>query len=125
MFVDLGILIRASAPGAGWQVAPEWEGQSEVYDPGIPDTVQGVLNARLDLLSAEERDVLQHASVIGRYFWPSALVALAPHLEWDAAGCGASYADRERVTDPRPSIEKTSVAPPDEPDLQLQPCADP
>jgi class 3 adenylate cyclase/tetratricopeptide (TPR) repeat protein len=81
MFVDLGILVRLTAPSAGWQVAPECAGQSEVYDPGIPDTVQGVLNARLDLLAAEERDVLQHAAVIGRYFWPSALIALAPHLE--------------------------------------------
>lgn len=81
MFVDLRILVRAKPSGAGWQVAPEWEGRSEVYNPGIPDTVQGVLIARLDLLSPEERDVLQHAAVIGRYFWPSALVALAPHLE--------------------------------------------
>lgn len=81
MFVDRGILVPAEAPATGWQLSPEWEGQSEVYNPGIPDTVQGVLIARLDLLPPEERDVLQHASVIGRYFWPSALLALAPHLE--------------------------------------------
>ncbi|HEU5369085.1 MAG TPA: hypothetical protein VFU69_11500, partial [Ktedonobacterales bacterium] len=81
MFVDRGILVPAEAPTTGWQLSPEWEGQSEVYNPGIPDTVQGVLVARLDMLSPEERDALQHASVIGRYFWPSALLALAPHLE--------------------------------------------
>lgn len=81
MFVDLGILTRSRGSGTGWHLAPEWEGRDEVTNPGIPDTVQGVLIARLDLLSLEERDVLQHASVIGRYFWPSALIALAPHLE--------------------------------------------
>lgn len=79
MFVDRGILIRGER--GTWRVAPEWEGCGEVYDPAIPDTVQGVLAARLDLLAPPERDVLQHAAVVGRYFWPSALVALAPHLD--------------------------------------------
>ncbi len=113
MFVDLGILVRAEAPGMGWQVAPEWEGRSEVYNPGIPDTVQGVLSARLDLLSPEERDVLQHASVIGRYFWPGALVALAPHLELARLDVILhTLVDKELLilTDHR----KSSVAPPDE-----------
>jgi class 3 adenylate cyclase len=71
MLVDRGILIR-EAPDVV-RVAPEWEGSDELRDPGIPDTVQGVLAARLDLLSDDERDVLQHAAVIGRYFWPEAL----------------------------------------------------
>lgn len=114
MFVDLGILVHAEPPGAGWQVAREWEGQSEVYDPGIPDTVQGVLIARLDLLSAEERDVLQHAAVIGRYFWPGALIALAPHLDPDRLRVVVqSLVEKELLilTDHR----KSSVAPSDEP----------
>jgi class 3 adenylate cyclase/tetratricopeptide (TPR) repeat protein/ribosomal protein L40E len=114
MFVDLGILVHSNAPDAGWQVAPEWEGQSEVYDPGIPDTVQGVLNARLDLLAAEELDVLQHAAVIGRYFWPSALVALAPHLERARLDVVLqSLIEKELLIFADHS--KTSVAPPDEP----------
>lgn len=114
MFVDLGILIHVAAPGVGWQVAPEWEGQSEVYNPGIPDTVQGVLIARLDLLSPEERDVLQHASVIGRYFWPSALIALAPHLQREQLeGILRLLIEKELLllTD----HSKSSVAPADEP----------
>jgi predicted ATPase/class 3 adenylate cyclase len=114
MFVDLGILIHADAPDVGWRVAPEWEGQSEVYDPGIPDTVQGVLNARLDLLAAEELDVLQHASVIGRYFWPSALVALAPHLERARLEVVLqALTEKELLIFADHSV--TSVAPPDEP----------
>jgi predicted ATPase/class 3 adenylate cyclase len=114
MFVDLGILVHNKAPDGGWQVAPEWEGQSEVYDPGIPDTVQGVLNARLDLLAAEELDVLQHASVIGRYFWPSALIALAPHLERARLDVVLqTLIEKELLIFADHS--KTSVAPPDEP----------
>ncbi len=79
MLVDRGILIAADTRGR-WRVAPAWEGSDEVTDPAIPDTVQGVLAARLDLLSERERDVLQHASVIGRYFWPDALRSLHAHL---------------------------------------------
>ncbi|HEX6123574.1 MAG TPA: hypothetical protein VFY89_10460, partial [Ktedonobacterales bacterium] len=113
MFVDLGILTHAEPPATGWQVAPEWEGRSEVYNPGIPDTVQGVLTARLDLLSLDERDVLQHAAVIGRYFWPSALIALAPHLEMERlTALLRSLVTKELllVTD----HSKSSVAPLDE-----------
>ncbi len=80
MLVDRGILIASDTHGS-WRVAPAWEGSSEVIDPAIPDTVQGVLAARLDLLSERERDVLQHAAVIGRYFWPDALRSLHAHLD--------------------------------------------
>ena len=95
MLVDRGILVRGSADGEGiqgmpvasdgtgagdWRVAPEWEESGEIRDPAIPDTVQGVVAARLDLLPADERQVLQHAAVIGRYFWADVLRALAPEL---------------------------------------------
>ncbi|HEX6819532.1 MAG TPA: adenylate/guanylate cyclase domain-containing protein [Ktedonobacterales bacterium] len=79
MLVDRRVLL-AEATG-GWRVAPGCEHSAELADPAIPDTVQGVLLARLDLLDPEERDVLQHASVLGRYFWASALRQLAGHLE--------------------------------------------
>jgi predicted ATPase/class 3 adenylate cyclase len=47
----------------------------------IPDTIQGVLAARIDLLSPIEKLVLQHASIIGRTFWLAALVELAGRLD--------------------------------------------
>lgn len=81
MLVDRGALVQEEA--SGWRVAPDWENSEEICNPAIPDTVQGVLAARLDLLPPAERDVLQHASVIGRYFWPSALLYLARHLRAD------------------------------------------
>jgi class 3 adenylate cyclase len=41
----------------------------------LPETVQGIIAARLDLLSAEEKSLLQEAAVVGRAFWPGALDA--------------------------------------------------
>jgi adenylate cyclase len=43
----------------------------------LPDTVQGLLAARLDALEPGEREVVAHASVVGRTFWESALVPAA------------------------------------------------
>ena len=39
----------------------------------LPETVHAVLAARLDSLSAHERRVLQHASVVGQTFWGGSL----------------------------------------------------
>ena len=46
----------------------------------IPDTVQGVLAARVDLLNPIEKLILQHAAIIGRTFWLAALFELAGNL---------------------------------------------
>jgi class 3 adenylate cyclase len=42
----------------------------------IPDTVQGVLAARIDLLTPVEKRVLQCAAVVGRTFWAGAVRSL-------------------------------------------------
>ncbi len=39
----------------------------------LPDTIQALISARLDLLSADEKSLVQAASVIGRVFWAGAL----------------------------------------------------
>jgi class 3 adenylate cyclase len=44
---------------------------------GIPDTVQAALAARIDLLPAAEKRVLQAAAVVGRVFWPGAVAEVA------------------------------------------------
>jgi class 3 adenylate cyclase len=44
--------------------------------PKIPDSIQGVLAARIDLLSPPAKDALQAAAVIGRSFSPAGLAAL-------------------------------------------------
>lgn len=43
----------------------------------LPDTVHAALAARVDLLPADEKRVLQTAAVIGRVFWPTAVAELA------------------------------------------------
>jgi class 3 adenylate cyclase/tetratricopeptide (TPR) repeat protein len=53
----------------------KWRLDVSTRPAALPDTVQGVLTARIDLLPAAEKRVLQEAAVIGRRFWPAALRA--------------------------------------------------
>ena len=51
------------------------EGSGGLTD--LPDTVHGLIAARLDLLPATEKTLLQDAAVLGRTFWPEAIAAIA------------------------------------------------
>ncbi|MGH3054172.1 MAG: hypothetical protein ACRDL7_04245, partial [Gaiellaceae bacterium] len=42
-------------------------------DLPLPETVQGLIAARIDGLAPEEKALLQNASVIGKVFWPGAV----------------------------------------------------
>src|SRR5262249_46473525 len=53
-----------------------WFAREEIRAVDLPDSVQAVILARLDLLSAEEKRVAQRAAVIGRFFWDGAVEAL-------------------------------------------------
>jgi tetratricopeptide (TPR) repeat protein len=59
--IDLGALQREAA-GGSWQVTAPIEGLT------IPDSLQGVILARLDRLEEEVKGVLRVAAVIGRTF---------------------------------------------------------
>jgi class 3 adenylate cyclase len=61
MLVENGVIIKG---GEHWHIEAERLAQLEV-----PPTLSGVLQARLDSLSPEERAILQQASVVGRHFW--------------------------------------------------------
>ncbi|OAI55847.1 hypothetical protein AYO48_02635 [Gaiella sp. SCGC AG-212-M14] len=65
--LDRGLLERKNG---GWSL------RDAAVDLGIPDSVQGVLAARIDLLPPEAKEALQAASVIGRSFTPGGLAAL-------------------------------------------------
>ncbi|MBN1178248.1 MAG: AAA family ATPase, partial [Anaerolineae bacterium] len=54
-----------------------WVAAREVDDIAIPDTLHGVLMARIDRLEEETKRVLQLASVIGRIFFYRVLAAIA------------------------------------------------
>lgn len=51
----------------------------------LPDSVQAIIAARLDLLGSEEREMLQAAAVVGKVFWSGALQALRPDVYSSAA----------------------------------------
>jgi class 3 adenylate cyclase/tetratricopeptide (TPR) repeat protein len=63
--LDRGLLTRRNG---GWSL--------ETGSLAIPDSVQGVLAARIDLLPPEAKETLQAAAVIGRSFSPAGLAAL-------------------------------------------------
>jgi class 3 adenylate cyclase len=58
--VETGALVRGPD---GWRVGKDSVGVA------IPDTIHGVLGARIDGLPEQERRVLREAAVIGRVFW--------------------------------------------------------
>jgi hypothetical protein len=59
--IDLGVLARSDG---------DWIVGELPDDLIVPDSVQAVLAARIDLLGPTEKAALQAASVIGRIFWP-------------------------------------------------------
>jgi predicted ATPase len=63
--VEQGVLVRDAVGAYGCAPLP--------MDLHIPPTVQGVLAARIDRLSPEEKELLQQLAVIGRQF-PASLV---------------------------------------------------
>lgn len=69
--IDLGTLVRDQATGQ-WQTIANWELTH------IPDTLQGVIMARIDRLSGELKNVIKLAAVIGRIFFYRVLRALIP-----------------------------------------------
>jgi len=53
------------------------EGQvTTVPDIPVPETVHGLIAARLDTLAPEVRAMVQDAAVVGRVFWPGAVAAM-------------------------------------------------
>ena len=51
----------------------------------MPETVQGIIAARLDTLPASDKALLQDAAVVGKVGWLGALAALAGDVDVDAA----------------------------------------
>jgi tetratricopeptide (TPR) repeat protein len=49
----------------------------------VPDSLQGLIAARLDALSRAEKELIQDAAVIGKVFWRGALAARRPHHNLD------------------------------------------
>jgi class 3 adenylate cyclase len=50
-----------------------WVSTDRLAGVSIPDSVHGVIAARIDLLDTGSRDALRRCSVVGRSFWPAAV----------------------------------------------------
>jgi class 3 adenylate cyclase/tetratricopeptide (TPR) repeat protein len=75
--IDEGMVVR---DGDRWRARPGIE------DVQIPDTVQGVLAARIDLLEPADKQVLQAAAVVGRVFWTRPVELLVAAARGAAGG---------------------------------------
>ena len=55
------------------QFARLYQERGDTDDLPLPESVQGIIAARLDTLPADEKELLQEAAVLGKVFWVSAL----------------------------------------------------
>jgi class 3 adenylate cyclase/tetratricopeptide (TPR) repeat protein len=63
----------------------------------LPDTVQGLLAARLDSLAPLERNLVAHAAVVGRTFWQGALVPVAAAEGGDLQAALATLREKDII----------------------------
>jgi class 3 adenylate cyclase/tetratricopeptide (TPR) repeat protein len=68
--IDAGVVVYEPASG-------RWRATAQVETVAIPDTIQGVIMARVDRLEEDVKQVLRTASVIGRSFFYRVLRAIA------------------------------------------------
>jgi ABC-type oligopeptide transport system substrate-binding subunit len=68
MLIEDGIIVKGEEQ---WRLEP-----ARMAEIRVPQTLNGVLQARLDRLPVEERTVLQQASVVGRLFWDRAVARI-------------------------------------------------
>jgi tetratricopeptide (TPR) repeat protein len=64
MLIDEGALERDNGG---------WVATGRLAELRIPDSVHGVIAARLDLLERDAREALRRCAVVGRVFWPAAV----------------------------------------------------
>jgi class 3 adenylate cyclase/tetratricopeptide (TPR) repeat protein len=96
MLVDRGILVRR---GRTARIEPDAE-------IPLPESVQGIISARLDSLAADRKALLHDAAVLGKVFWSGALASMGGRGEDDVRAGLHELARRELVRPARrPSIE--------------------
>ena len=87
--IDAQVLRRENGSWIAGELPPGFE---------IPDSVQAVLAARIDLLGEADKAALQAAAVIGRTFWTGPVYELAGGLEPDLGTLEARDLIRRRAT---------------------------
>ena len=85
-------------------------------DLALPETVQGLIAARIDGLAPEEKALLQDASVIGKVFWPGALAgqrrARTPRARAEGVRPARPPLRRSRARRSTPSCTRSSATSP-------------
>jgi adenylate cyclase len=71
--------------------------ESEEQADGLPDTVHGLLAARIDALPPLERRVIQDASVVGEQFWAGVLEPLVGVPAQEMRGALTSLQERDVI----------------------------
>ena len=97
MLLDRGLLL---------QEGPVYRPAGPIGSLEVPESLHALIAARLDGLSAEERALVQTASVLGKSFTRQSLAALAGEQEEELDGLLASLVAKEVLTihaDPRSS----------------------
>jgi predicted ATPase len=93
MLLDRGILERR---GGAVELAPG------VGIP-VPETVQALIAARLDLLPPQGKSLLQDASVVGKVFWSGAVASMAGRDEGEVLQALHGLAGEELIRPARRS----------------------
>jgi len=88
VLIEGGIIIRDKEK---WSVA-----SNRLSDIKVPATLTGLLQARLDRLSRDARETLQHASVVGRVFWTDVIERM-------------HNPEQQNIETPTPLMEKLGV----------------
>ncbi len=57
-------------------------GLDEATEAQLPESIQGIIAARLDALSIEEKDLLQDSAVLGKVVWVGALAQITGLPRW-------------------------------------------
>ena len=86
--IDAGHIVR---------VQDRWRASGAIESVVIPDTVQGVLAARMDLLPVPDKRALQLAAVVGRVFWTGPVARLLDAASDDVEETLDRLEDRELV----------------------------
>ncbi len=58
------------------RIAAEHGRSGDTGDLPLPESIQGLIAARVDALPADEKAALEHAAVVGRVFWVGSVAAL-------------------------------------------------
>jgi class 3 adenylate cyclase/tetratricopeptide (TPR) repeat protein len=72
MLMDRGLLVQR---GGEWVL-------EQTDDFPVPDSVHGIVAARLDALPETDKAVIQDASVVGRVFWVGAVASVSERGRW-------------------------------------------